>query len=113
MADFLGDLAGRERVVRWAREVLDAGVSEIARNNALLLLDRLGEKVREPLRLVGQDFRGRDFSGQDLSGSDLSGTDLSAARLLGADLRQAQLEGSVLRRVKLVGDAEPLFTFPA
>ncbi len=96
MADFLGDLAGRERVAEWAREVLAGGVGEIARLNALLLLDRLGKKTREPLRIAGQDLQGKDLSGQDLSGADLRGANLRSARLIATQLVYARLTGANL-----------------
>ncbi|MCP4548013.1 MAG: NACHT domain-containing protein, partial [bacterium] len=108
MADFLRDLAGRERATCWARKVMVYGGNEFTRKNAFLLFDRLDTKVREPLRLAGQYLRGRNFSGQDLSGSDLSGCDLTSARLIGvrlkdAQLTSAQLVGADLSRADLRG----------
>src|SRR6185436_15996170 len=45
MADFLASLAGRERAVAWARNVLAAPAGEFTRKNALLVLKRQKENA--------------------------------------------------------------------
>ena len=43
MADFLSDLAGREATIAWAQQMLTTvDASEHAKQNALLVLERLG-----------------------------------------------------------------------
>jgi WD40 repeat protein len=101
MADFFADLAGKERAVAWARGVLSSPAGEAAKKNALLVLERQKEEVRETLDLSGQDLRGKDFSGQDLSAADLSGADLSDAQLIGTRLDRARLAKAILRNADL------------
>ena len=101
MADFFASLAGREQAVAWARNVVTSTAGETAKKNALLVLERLKEKIRERIDLSGQDLRGRDFSGQDLSGADLFGADLTAARLVGTRLAAARLAWASLRDADL------------
>lgn len=121
MADFLSDLASRERAVTWAQQTLSSvEASEYARKNALLVLERLGEQVQQAIRIVsedlihitdestavkavqrviqlaGEDLRGKDLSRQDLRYADLTGADLGEARLLSSDLHQAKLTGARL-----------------
>ncbi|MCP4592574.1 MAG: NACHT domain-containing protein, partial [bacterium] len=103
MADFLCDLAGQEHVRDWARKVLHsaAGSGKVAQRNAQLLLDQLGEPVKE--RFAGQDLRGQDLCERDLSGFDLRHADLSSARLVGARLTDARLERAKLVAADLSG----------
>ncbi|MGH8904445.1 MAG: pentapeptide repeat-containing protein, partial [Egibacteraceae bacterium] len=103
MADFLCGLAGRARARAWARDVLGAAAgAEIAKGNALLVLDRLGERAQPGAQLQGQDLRGKTFSSaQDLSGADLRGADLTDARLVGVNLTGANLAGATLVGARL------------
>lgn len=101
MADFFTSLAGRERSVAWARGVFSASAGETAKRNALLVLERLKETIREGLSLAYQDLRGQDLSGQDLSTADLSGADLTAARLVGTRLISARLVQAILYEADL------------
>ncbi|MFT7836599.1 pentapeptide repeat-containing protein [Saccharothrix sp. BKS2] len=122
MVDFLCDLAGREPVVRWARQVLvDPHVADAARQNATEVVRRLNVWTR--LLLSGQDLRGYHFGEVDLSGADLREADLSdqrfvntrfvgadltdanltGARVIGGDLTDAVLTGSRWRRAALLG----------
>jgi WD40 repeat protein len=121
MADFFVALAGHETALAWARRALvsdDSTQSSATKSNALLVLHRLGEEMREPVDLAGRDLRGKDLSGEDLPGADLTAADLSAARLLGtrltaarlsrarlcgADLSHARLDGADLRGADLTG----------
>lgn len=103
MADFLGSLAGRGELVNWARRMLLGDTTEAAKKNALLLLDRLQERVREPARLAGQDLRGKDLSYQDLTAADFSGADLTGARLVGTRLEAARLTKARLVDADLSG----------
>ena len=45
--------------------------------NASLVLQRLGEEAREPLRMAGQMLAGKDFSGRDLRGAAFSGEEVA------------------------------------
>ena len=101
MADFFADLAGRERAVAWARNVLSAPASESTKKNALLVLERQKEKIWGKLDLAGQNLRGKDYSGHDLSGADLSGADLTDIRLVGTRLTAARLVKATLRDADL------------
>lgn len=102
MAVFLCDLAGRDRAVHWARDVLaDASIGDVAKRNALLVLERLGEKRPETARLSGRDLRGADLSGRNLSGADLGSADLTDATLVGAILAGTQLTGTIARRARM------------
>jgi WD40 repeat protein len=101
MADFFADLAGKDRVIAWARSVLSSPAGEAANKNALLVLERQKEEIRETLDLSGQDLRGRDFSGQDLSRANLSGADLTDAQLVRTTLSEVRLVRATLRDVDL------------
>ncbi|MGH8887758.1 MAG: pentapeptide repeat-containing protein, partial [Egibacteraceae bacterium] len=100
MADFFCGLAGRARARAWATRVLGTPAgAEAAKRNALLVLDRLGERAQAGVQLQGQDLRGQTFSSaQDLSGADLRCADLTDARLVGVNL-----SGANLVHAKLVG----------
>jgi WD40 repeat protein len=101
MADFFTNLAGRERAVGWAREILSASAGEAAKKNALLVLERQKAAIQEGVDLSNQDLRGRDFSGQNLSGANLSGADLTEARLVGTQLTAARLVTAILSEADL------------
>jgi DNA-binding beta-propeller fold protein YncE len=100
MADFLCGLAGRARAQTWATRVLGAPAgAETTKRNALLVLDRMGERAEAGVQLQGKKLRGQTFSSaQDLSGANLRGADLIDARLVGVNLSGADLAGA-----KLVG----------
>jgi WD40 repeat protein len=101
MADFFVDLAGRERAVAWARYALALPAGEAIKKNALLVLERRKEKIREKLDLSDQYLPGQDFSGQDLVGANLSGAVLTEARLVGTRLEAARLVNTALRDADL------------
>jgi hypothetical protein len=110
MADFFCGLAGSADARAWARDIVSASSSaEMAKRNALLVLDRLGERVQASVQLEGQDLQGQTFSPeQDLSGANLRRANLTDARLVGvqlsgADLGHAALVGARLDRAHLVG----------
>src|SRR6185295_14879595 len=66
MTDFLIALADRETLKGWARRLLStASDGSSARENAELLLARLGESLQRVM-LANQDLRGRDLTGVDL-----------------------------------------------
>ena len=103
MADFFISLAG-EFAEPWAQNVLaeeSAGQREIAKANALLVLERLGKEARGTVQLAQRDLRGQDLSGRRFREANLAGADLTEARLVGADLTQANLEGACLVRANL------------
>ncbi|MGH8899813.1 MAG: pentapeptide repeat-containing protein [Egibacteraceae bacterium] len=104
MVDFFCGLAGRARARAWATSVLGAPAgAEAAKRNALLVLDRLGERAPRA-QLQGQDLRGQTFSSaQDLSGADLRGADLTDARLVGVNLSGANLVHATLVGARLDG----------
>ena len=103
MIDFLRDLAGRERVTKWAMQTLgiDSGDQSAAKANAMSILGRLGQKIEAAINLARQDLRGKSFAGQSLVGADLSGADLTEARLDVTDLTGANLSEAVLERTNL------------
>ena len=101
MADFFASLAGRSQAVTWARRLLSAPAREVAKKNALLVLERQKETSLKGLDLNGHDLRGKDFSGKDLSEADLSGANLTAARLVGVRLTSARLSRAILRETDL------------
>jgi WD40 repeat protein/nucleoside phosphorylase len=115
MADFLWGLAGNDRTLAWAREVLVAPPSELAAANANRALQRLGrDTAGEPAPiddtdvidvvadLSGHDLRGRDFSGTShLRGAMLERANLSEASLVRANLSNARLAHAQLRRANL------------
>ncbi|WP_304412972.1 pentapeptide repeat-containing protein, partial [Frankia sp. QA3] len=109
MADFLGDLLGRERAARWAQDVADApDDAATTKANAVLLARRLGVELRTAARLAGADLSGQDLTGRDLRGADLRGANLTGAVLDRADLRDADLHGvalagASLRETRLAG----------
>ncbi len=96
MTDFFHQLVGAERAQQWAWTALRKG-GDVAKKNALHVLDRLGAQTKIGVKLAGQDLRGKDFSGQDFRGADLSGADLSDARFV-----DTNLGGATLARAKLV-----------
>ncbi|NUT51183.1 MAG: NACHT domain-containing protein [Saccharothrix sp.] len=102
MVDFLCDLAGHAKALRWARGVLgDASAPEAAKQNAAEVARRLEARVH--LELANTDLRAFDFSELDLRGADLSGADLSGQRLHDKDFAGANLSGANLSDVRLVG----------
>ncbi len=102
MADFFRGLLGRDAARDWANGVLAAPSSaDIVKANALLVLDRLGEKPLADSQLAGQDLRGASLSGRDFYRADLHDADLSDARLDGANLAVANLSGAKLRKANL------------
>ncbi|MBI2899565.1 MAG: pentapeptide repeat-containing protein [Planctomycetes bacterium] len=101
MADFLIDLAGRDKATAWGQTTLASEkAGPVEKKNALLLLSRANAKAKR-VRIEGKDFSGADFSGQDLSGADLSGANLTAARLVGTKLEGADLSGARLQEADL------------
>jgi uncharacterized protein YjbI with pentapeptide repeats len=97
MADFLSDLTGREATIAWAQQMLTTvDASEQTKQNALLVLKRLGIQAQQGLQLAGEDLRGQDLSHRDLSYANLTGADLREARLIGSDLRHAVLTNAQL-----------------
>jgi WD40 repeat protein/nucleoside phosphorylase len=101
MADFFAALAGQDKAIGWARQVLGGSSAEIAKSNALRVLKRLGVEAEERLNLAGQDLRGQDLSGRNLRGADLTGADLREAILVDADLTGASLANARLQRADL------------
>lgn len=84
-----------ERVCRLRESgVVDA--SEHAKQNALLVLERLGVQAQQGLQLAGEDLRGQDLSRRDLSYANLTGADLREARLIRSDMRYAVLTNARL-----------------
>jgi WD domain, G-beta repeat/NACHT domain/Pentapeptide repeats (8 copies) len=97
MADFLSGLAGWEATIAWAQQMLAAvDASEHAKQNALLVLERLGVQAQQELQLAGEDLRGQDLSHRDLSYANLTGADLREARLIGSDMRHTVLTNALL-----------------
>ncbi len=102
MADFFRGLLGRDAARDWATGVLAAPSSaDTVKSNALLVLDRLGEKPLTDSQLAGQDLRGASLSGRDFRRADLHDADLSDARLGGTNLAGANLSGAKLRKANL------------
>jgi hypothetical protein len=100
MADFFCSLAG-SHAEPWAQDVLGTmgpGLGDVAKENALLVLKRLGKDARASVQLARDDLRGQDFSGQQLPKSNFAGADLAEARFIGTDLTGANLEGARLIR---------------
>ncbi|MEA2230441.1 MAG: hypothetical protein QOD83_257 [Solirubrobacteraceae bacterium] len=100
MTDFVCELAGAQRALAWARDAISSNERSRIRANALLMLDRLGEKARGA-SLAGENLSGRDLSGQDLSGATLATANLTESRLEAADLSYADLTGATLVRADL------------
>ncbi|HEX6903048.1 MAG TPA: TIR-like protein FxsC [Thermoanaerobaculia bacterium] len=100
MIDFLTSLAERENIISWVR-VAALGDDELAKKNALLVLDRLGEPLGIAVNLSGQDLSGQDFSGQDLTGAVLERANLSSAKLIKTRFHSSQLAHSTLRDADL------------
>jgi len=103
MADFLGSLADRGIAVAWARRMLTGDATEAAKNNALLVLQRLKEEVSTTTDLTDQDLRGKDLSFQNLTGIVMAGADLTGARLIETHLEVADLATSRFIRADLSG----------
>jgi len=102
MVDFFCSLADRGRVVAWATEKLSGSWQSEAKENALLILRRLGEKL-PTVKLADQDLQGNNFSGQNLILADFSNANLTDAMLVGCDLREAAMGGATLVRANLAG----------
>ena len=71
MADFFCGLAG-EAAEPWAQAVVETqgtDLGEHAKQNALLVLERLGKEARSPVQLAGEDLRGKDLSNRNLAGA--------------------------------------------
>jgi WD40 repeat protein/3',5'-cyclic AMP phosphodiesterase CpdA len=103
MADFFCSLAG-EQAEPWAQGVLgavDFTSGDVAQENALLVLKRLGTDARAAVQLAGEDLRGKDFSGQSLIGANFAGANLGEAQFIRTDLTRADLEGARLVRADL------------
>jgi uncharacterized protein YjbI with pentapeptide repeats len=102
MADFLSDLTGREATIAWAQQMLTTvDASEHAKQNALLVLERLGVQARQGLQLAGKDLRGQDLSHYNLNYTNLTGADLREARLIGSDMRHTILTNARLASADL------------
>ena len=102
MAEFFIGLVNRDRAREWANSVRTApSTLDVAKANALLVLDRLGEEPLADSQLVGQELSGASLSGRDLHGADLHGADLTEARLVGTNLAGANLSGAQLRGANL------------
>lgn len=122
MADFFTDLAGIERALLWSTKTLsDRSASEISKQNALAIANRVG--MEQGTKLAGVDLRGRDlyrlelrgadlsyanFSGMtlreiDFLGANLSDANLSGVRMIGGSLRGANLAGSRWNRAVVLG----------
>ncbi|GLZ33575.1 hypothetical protein Lesp02_57630 [Lentzea sp. NBRC 105346] len=108
MVDFLCDLAGANRVVAWARDVVarSATPGPAAKANAALVLQRRQVQAGQ-VNYAGQDLRGRDLSGQSLNQANLENADLSGAvlptEMREANLRHAKLVGAKLSGANLTG----------
>ena len=101
MLDFLCDLAGHEVARRWAADVLaDPAASEVAKQNALAVSQRLGPGARQVL--VGVDLRGQDLTNRDLRNANLQGADLHGMRLADTNFAGADLRGADLTGVRMV-----------
>jgi len=102
MRDFLCDLAGHELARHWAANVLtDPAASEVAKQNALAVSQRLGGGERQVL--AGVDLRGQNLTNRDLRNAQLQGADLRGMRLVGTNLAGADLRGADLRCVRMTG----------
>ncbi|HWR46544.1 MAG TPA: pentapeptide repeat-containing protein, partial [Pseudonocardiaceae bacterium] len=102
MLDFLCDLAGHEVARRWAADVLaDPAVSEVAKQNAVAISQRLGPGARQ--NLAGVDLRGQDLTNRDLRNANLQRADLRGMRLTGTNFAGADLRGADLTGVRMVG----------
>jgi WD40 repeat protein len=102
MAAFFCDIAGREAARRWASETLaDPAASEVAKQNALAVSDRVGAAAARDL--AGVDLRDQDLGGQDLRGANLRGANLRGMRLAGIDLTDADLTEADLTGVRMTG----------
>jgi WD40 repeat protein len=124
MAEFFTDLAGVERALLWTTKTLsDRAASEIAKQNALAIANRVG--MKPGTHLAGVDLRGHDLFRFDLRGAELTranladmtlhrtdflGANLSEAnltgvRMIGGSLRGANLAGSSWHRAVILGTA--------
>lgn len=89
---FLVQRLGHDEAVAWSSETLGAPrPNEIAKTNALLILQKLGERRASGANLVRQNLSGHDLSGQALVDADLTGATLSGAALGRAVLSEARL----------------------
>ncbi|MGH3248919.1 MAG: trypsin-like peptidase domain-containing protein [Trebonia sp.] len=101
MAEFFTDLAGIEKALLWTTQTLSNRVaSEIAKQNALAIANRVG--MKPGTQLAGMDLRGQDLFRLDLRGADLSGANLSGMTLHGTDFLGANLSDANLTGVRMV-----------
>ncbi len=100
MIDFLTSFTGRENIVAWARQTT-RGNDDIPKKNALLVLDRLQEKLDQAIDLSGQNLTGQDLSDQNLENANLERTNLSSAKLIRTRLHRARLVYANLRDADL------------
>ena len=101
MAEFFTALVSRDKAIAWARQVLGASGTEMAKSNALRVLKRLGVEAEERVSLSNQDLRGQDLSRRILREADLTSADLRDATLIETDLSGALLAGARLTRADL------------
>ena len=101
MAEFFTDLAGIEKALLWTTKTLsDRAASEIAKQNALAIANRVG--MKPGTQLAGVDLRGQDLSGLDLRGADLSGANLAGLTLHATDFLGANLSDANLTGVRMI-----------
>jgi WD40 repeat protein len=92
MVLFLVQMIGQDQAVAWASEALaNAKPNEIAKTNALLILQTLGTSRAAGANLVRQNLSGHDLSGQSLIDADLTAATLDRATLVRTDLSGARL----------------------
>ena len=101
MAEFFTDLAGIEKALLWTTKTLsNRTASEIAKQNALAIANRVG--LKPGTQLAGVDLRGHDLFRFDLRGADLSGANLSGMTLHGIDFLGANLSDANLTGVRVI-----------
>lgn len=108
MIDFLVDLADRDVLTAWIRDVLDApNITAAAGINAENVAKVAGIPIRTGHRLADTNQAGRDLSALDLGGADLQRADLSYAVLAGNDMTGADLRHTTLTGATLSGVRAP------
>ncbi|MGD0069041.1 MAG: pentapeptide repeat-containing protein [Streptosporangiaceae bacterium] len=101
MAEFFTDLAGIEKALLWTTKTLsDRTASEIAKQNALAIANRVG--LKPGTQLAGVDLRGQDLFRFDLRGADLSGANFSGMTLHGIDFLGANLSDVNMTGVRMI-----------